>query len=679
MVRPEGLFRVRVITITAAHRKLAEILGDGLAVPAGAEAQVLQALRAVAPMVTVHSDVTVRDEAARQAGLARVDGDPRILLLLMPFHQGLKAQLRVEPLAGCGYHVPGEGGASLMLERQGEMRLVARDLKAEAAAAEALLAALPTLPLDEGRSEWMIDDPERCMNLLLELEAAKGLAAVQWPEGGRLSPPRTLGLEAMSLTVKRNGSWFDAEGELQLDQGQVASLQELLEASEQQRQPLRQAGRRPGLRPGRDLPPAPGRPARPGRGARRRPAPARPQRPGAGRPGRGARRVPRRPGLEGHAGAAAGRPGVRGRAARGLGTPSCAPTSWKATSGCGAWPARAWAPASPTTWAWARPSRPWPLLLARAGDGPALVLAPTSVCANWESEAAGLRARAEGAALRRRRPRRRAAGRRALRRLPVQLRPAAPGGRAPAGRSPGPPWCWTKARTSRTPSPSAARRSWTCRPGSAWCFPARRWRTTWPSCGTCSASSTPACWAPSSSSASASRSPSSADQDPAPMARLRRTGRALPAPAHQGPGAARSCRRAPRSCWSWSPREAEAAFLEALRRQSLEALEGGPGPDPAGAGRPHAAAPGLLQPGPGPAGPGHPLQQAGGLPGPGGRAAGERPPGPGVQPVRGPPGPAARGPGRARRRPTSTSTAPPPCASAPPPSRRSRPARATCS
>jgi len=233
MVQPEGLFRVRIITITPAHRKLAEILGDGLSVPAAAETQVLQALRAVAPMVTVHSDVTVQDEAARRAGLTRVDGDPRIFLLLMPFHQGLKAQLRVEPLAGCGYHVPGGGGANLMVERQGEMRLVARDLAAESAAAEALLAALPTLPLDEGRSEWMIDDPERCMNLLLELEAAKGLATVQWPEGGRLSPPRTLGLEAMSLTVKRNGSWFDAEGELKLDQGQVANLQELLTATEQ--------------------------------------------------------------------------------------------------------------------------------------------------------------------------------------------------------------------------------------------------------------------------------------------------------------------------------------------------------------------------------------------------------------------------------------------------------------
>jgi hypothetical protein len=232
MVQMEGMFRVKVIHITAAHRKLAEIVGHGLSVPVSAEAQVLKALRAVAPMVTIHSDLAVKEEAARKAGMNRVQGDPAIHLLLMPFHQGLKAQVRVEPLKGCGYHCPGQGGANLMVERQGKTQLVARDLQAETAACEQLLAALPALPLDEGRTEWMLDDPERCMDLLLELEEAKGLATVQWPEGGRLSPPRNLGLDSVRLTMKRNGSWFEAEGEVKLDEAQVANLQELLHATE---------------------------------------------------------------------------------------------------------------------------------------------------------------------------------------------------------------------------------------------------------------------------------------------------------------------------------------------------------------------------------------------------------------------------------------------------------------
>jgi hypothetical protein len=235
LVRPEGLFRVRIIAVTQAHRRLAEILGGGLRVPAGAEARVLQALRAVAPMVAVQADAPVAAESARRAGLGRVAGDPRILLLLMPFRQGLKVQLRVEPLAGCGTHVPGQGGAELLVDRDGELCLVARDLRAEAAAADALLAALPALPQDEGRSEWLLEDPERCLDLLLELEAARDLATVQWPEGGRLAPPRVLGLGALHLTVRGSGAWFEAEGEVELDPGRVASLQDLLAATDPSR------------------------------------------------------------------------------------------------------------------------------------------------------------------------------------------------------------------------------------------------------------------------------------------------------------------------------------------------------------------------------------------------------------------------------------------------------------
>jgi hypothetical protein len=50
------------------------------------------------------------------------------------------------------------------------------------------------------------------------------------------------------------------------------------------------------------------------------------------------------------------------------------------------------APAWPTTWAWARPCRRWRCCCARA-LGPALVVAPTSVCANWVAEAHASRRR----------------------------------------------------------------------------------------------------------------------------------------------------------------------------------------------------------------------------------------------------------------------------------------------
>ncbi len=122
------------------------------------------------------------------------------------------------------------------------------------------------------------------------------------------------------------------------------------------------------------------------------------------------------------------------------------------------------------------------------------------------------------------------------------------------------------------------------------------------------------------------------------------------------------------------PSEAEAAFLEALRRASLEALEGGRRARPSRCWPPSCACagPAATRTWSSP-GSGHPLLQARGLPGTGGRPARERAPGPGLQPVRGPPGPAAPGPGRSRASPTSTWTAAPRPASAPRPSTPSRP------
>ena len=50
----------------------------------------------------------------------------------------------------------------------------------------------------------------------------------------------------------------------------------------------------------------------------------------------------------------------RGRAAGGPATPPCAPTSGTGWPGCSSSPGWSWAGSSPTTWGWARPSRPWP-------------------------------------------------------------------------------------------------------------------------------------------------------------------------------------------------------------------------------------------------------------------------------------------------------------------------------
>jgi len=232
LVVAESPRRRRVYRFTELHRRLEELLGEGLRVPASAHERALRSLAAVAPMVPVRSDLGVTEDLSARAGLEPVAGCPDPSLLLVPAGSGLRVQLRVHPLAGGPAHPPGQGGAALMLEQDGRRLLVRRELQAETRAAAALLRELPALDPGEEDQEWLLQDPERCLDLLLQIEAVKDRVPVLWPEGRQLQAPRALGPESLRLKVASGPGWLELEGGLQLDPERVLDLKAALELLE---------------------------------------------------------------------------------------------------------------------------------------------------------------------------------------------------------------------------------------------------------------------------------------------------------------------------------------------------------------------------------------------------------------------------------------------------------------
>ena len=145
-------------------------------------------------------------------------------------------------------------------------------------------------------------------------------------------------------------------------------------------------------------------------------------------------------------------------------TARCAPTRCAATPGSRSSAAGASAPASPTTWAWARRSRRWPCIERELDGGPTtgptLLICPTSVVGNWQREAARFTPDLpvlvhHGAGDARRQ---RFTGRGgAPRARPLELRAAAPRPRGVQGGRLGGAWSSTRPRTSRTRRPSRRR------------------------------------------------------------------------------------------------------------------------------------------------------------------------------------------------------------------------------
>jgi SNF2 family DNA or RNA helicase len=218
--------KLQVIEITAAYQKVADLLGSKLNVPEQAKDRVLAAIDSIASLVTVHSDIGGGVNNAQT-----VTANPQPHIHLLPAGSGLKAAVLVRPFDQHGpYFQPGQGGVMVIADIDGEKFQTSRSLAEEKQLAQSVIDACPTLELWESdNSEWLISDPEACLELLLELQTLADLAVVEWPEGEKLKIKQRADLKSFNMRIERQRDWFEASGELQLDDDQVLDMRQLMD------------------------------------------------------------------------------------------------------------------------------------------------------------------------------------------------------------------------------------------------------------------------------------------------------------------------------------------------------------------------------------------------------------------------------------------------------------------
>ena len=200
--------------------------------PESAKDQVLSAINAVSGLVMVHSDI-----GGGVADAEEVESHPEPHVHLLPAGDGLKVSLLTRPFGEDGpYYRPGTGGEMVVAE-VGDKRLQThRDLKAEQKLARAVENACPTLKrVEDEAGEWLIGDPEDCLELILELQDLGDKAVIEWPEGEKMRVTDRIGLQQFQkcrfLPVAA-GNWFAATGELQIGDNEVLDMQRLMELLE---------------------------------------------------------------------------------------------------------------------------------------------------------------------------------------------------------------------------------------------------------------------------------------------------------------------------------------------------------------------------------------------------------------------------------------------------------------
>ncbi|WP_426113864.1 SNF2-related protein [Massilia sp. PWRC2] len=223
----EGPNRLRVVRLTAEHRRVGAIIGNGLVVPLAAEKQVLKAISAISAIVTVQSDIGGSD-----GDLEQVVADARLHVHLLPYQQGLRMQVLVRPLPGAGaYYAPGSGADSVIADLNGVRVEAKRDLNAERDAERTLIGACHSLDDAEAEhGEWLLGQPIACLELLTELqEVDPAKVLVAWPEGESFRVSKKVEASALRLSIKRDKDWFAADGEVQIDEARIVDLRALLD------------------------------------------------------------------------------------------------------------------------------------------------------------------------------------------------------------------------------------------------------------------------------------------------------------------------------------------------------------------------------------------------------------------------------------------------------------------
>ena len=217
--------RYEVWQFSESHRHLRGIIpAEGLSLPTGARTRFFEAVSALAGDVRVQS-ATGEDSAAPQ-----VDADPSPWLRLEPSGDGLTVELLVEPVPESAiYLTPGAGSATVFAVQHEATVQAQRNLAAERTAAEAIIDASPMLRGINagGTGNWSLalNEPLDCLTLLEQLNDAE--ARCLWPKGEPFKIVARASSASLNLSIKRAADWFSASGEVQFDEREALTLRQI--------------------------------------------------------------------------------------------------------------------------------------------------------------------------------------------------------------------------------------------------------------------------------------------------------------------------------------------------------------------------------------------------------------------------------------------------------------------
>ena len=226
----QGLHKLNIVEFNPQQQQIAKILGEkGLKIPKSAKQEVLDSISAIAPLLTVHSDIG----GAGAVDAKKVTADTRPVFHLEPAGSGLKLACYVQPLGDNGplFH-PGLGASSVFAEIESKNVQTQRQLKKETQVFNDVIEQCPLL-MGATDWEWSLEDPEDALGTLLQLQDLADSVILSWPKGKKIQLGRAAELSQMQVSIKKQQDWFSLQGELKHGDNKVIEMMQLLQLLDQ--------------------------------------------------------------------------------------------------------------------------------------------------------------------------------------------------------------------------------------------------------------------------------------------------------------------------------------------------------------------------------------------------------------------------------------------------------------
>jgi len=228
-LKPVSKRHYQLTVFSGDHLKVAKIIGEGgLLIPIEAKQKALAGIAAIAPFLNIQSDIAELD-----TGLKTRECDPNLVINITPNKTGLTFICVVMPFGEDGPSFkPGIGNASLSTDINGKRIATQRDLLREQALLDDLDKACPMF-LQMSDNVLSLDDLQAALSALQQLEAAIEQAKLElilrWPKGKKVSLGKELDTQHLRLTVSKKSEWFDLGGDLRVNDQEVIDLRKVLE------------------------------------------------------------------------------------------------------------------------------------------------------------------------------------------------------------------------------------------------------------------------------------------------------------------------------------------------------------------------------------------------------------------------------------------------------------------